>query len=102
MRTGHASGVLTIGLMLGLAVVVVGFVLYRSPPPQLTNAAIATALGRLVRDGAVTVEAGFVSTTGGDAHGQRDSAEARTLAVVRANGTIRVERLFTVMREHRG
>jgi hypothetical protein len=94
--------VLTIGLMLGLAVVVVGLVLYRSPPPQLTNDAIATALGRLVRDGAVTVEAGFVSTTGASSRGERDSAEARTLAVVRANGTIRVERLFTVMREHRG
>jgi hypothetical protein len=94
--------VLTIGLTLGLAVVVIGLVLYRSPTPQLTNAAIATALGRLVRDGAVTVEAGFVSTTGADSRGQRDSAEARTLAVVRANGTIRVERLFAVMREHRG
>lgn len=100
--TGHARDVLTIGLTLGLAVVVIGLVLYRSPTPQLTNAAIATALGRLVRDGAVTVEAGFVSTTGADSRGQRDSAAARTLAVVRANGTIRVERLFAVMREHRG
>lgn len=94
--------VLTIAGTLILVVVVLAFVVWRSPPAHLTNEAIATALGRLVRDGAVTVEAGFVSTTGGDTRGPRDGAEARTLAVVRANGTIRVERLFAVMRETRG
>ena len=90
------AGVLVrVGVVLAVAV-------GRAPPSHLSNETIATALGRLVRDGAVTVEAGFVSTAGGDSRGPRDGAEARTLAVVLANGTIRVERLFAVMREQRG
>jgi len=94
--------VLTIALVLVLIVAVPTLVLRRSPPAPLTNHAVATALGRLVRDGAVTVEAGFVQTTGTEARGAREGIEARTLAVVRANGTIRVERLFAVVRESRG
>lgn len=67
-------------------------------PADLTNHAIATALGRLVRDGAVTVEAGFIHplrTT----YRSRGKVEARTFAAVRETGSISVDRLYAAVRD---
>ena len=91
---------LIIALVLVAAVALFG--LTRRAKPDITNQAIATALGRLVRDRAVVVEGGFVSTTHLDeGRSTRGRLEARTLATVRVNGTIRIERLFTAVREAR-
>lgn len=93
-------------LIIGLALVAVlalfALATRRTAKPDLTNQAIATALGRLVRDRAVVVEGGYVSTTQlDDRRSTRGRLEARTLATVRGSGTIPIERLFTPVREAR-
>ena len=91
---------LIIALVLVLALL--ELVLWPTTTPDLTNQAIATALGRLVRDRAVVVEGGYVSSTQrDDLRSTRGRIEARTLATVRVSGTIPIERLFTAVREAR-
>lgn len=68
--------------------------------PELSDATIAQSLGRLVRDGAVTVEDGLVHATG-RAPGSRGPLEQKTLAAVREAGPIEVGRLFATVRETR-
>lgn len=68
--------------------------------PELSDASIAQSLGRLVRDGAVTVEDGLVHATG-RAAGARGPLERKTLAAVREAGPIEVGRLFATVRETR-
>ncbi|MFT3699267.1 MAG: hypothetical protein QM831_39330 [Kofleriaceae bacterium] len=88
-----------------LAVAVIALFAYaarvRVDDTEITNEAIARSLGRLVRDGAVTVESGFVQITAKDDHKLRSPLEERTLSAVRTSGTIKVDRLFTAVRETR-
>jgi hypothetical protein len=94
--------VLIIALILVAVVALFALATRRTTKPDLTNQAIATALGRLVRDRAVVVEGGYVSTTQlDDRRSTRGRLEARTLATVRVSGTIPIERLFTAVREAR-
>ena len=89
-------------IALVLVVALLELVFWPTTKPDLTNQAIATALGRLVRDRAVVVEGGYVSSTQrDDRRSTRGRLEAHTLATVRGSGTIPIERLFTAVREAR-
>lgn len=88
-------------VLLVIAVVMLVAHSARRGPPELTDHAIATALGRLVSDRAVTVEHGLVQVTGVPLDERRGPIEARTLAAVRVRGTIPMDRLFAAVREAR-
>ena len=68
-------------------------------PSEMTDHAIATALGRLVGDGAVRVVGGIVQATGVALDERRGPIEARTLAAVRMRGTIPMNQLYAAVRE---
>ena len=89
--------------IVALVVLLVAAVIVRALRPardDLTNHAIATALGRLVRDRAVTVEAGFVHPLRTTYH-SRGKVETRTFAAVRETGSISVDRLYAAVRDIR-
>jgi len=93
---------LIIALLMVSVVLLVVHSAYR-PPSELSDQAIATALGWLVRDGAVSVEAGKIQATGVALDERRGPIEARTLAAIRGvdRRSIPVDQVFAAVREAR-